>query len=114
MSIDAAVITGEPGTVGAGRARKRSAGSDAPYRIVIGAFAALIGAFLGWERAMLSFVLAFWIGGMVAIPVFLMRGGKKKDPIPFGTFMAIGVVLIILEGANITHWLMHWGPMGDF
>jgi len=46
VSIDAAVLTGEPETVGAGRARKRSAGSDVPYRILIGAFAALIGAVL--------------------------------------------------------------------
>jgi phosphate transport system permease protein len=39
-----AVVTGEPEAIGARRARKRSAGSDLPYRIFIGAFAAFMGA----------------------------------------------------------------------
>ncbi|HEY4002129.1 MAG TPA: prepilin peptidase [Candidatus Xenobia bacterium] len=73
-------------------------------------FAALIGAFLGWEQAMLSFILAFWIGGMVALPLFLWRGGRKRDPIPFGTFMAVGVVLVVLYGTAITHAAWRFGP----
>lgn len=77
-------------------------------------FAALIGAFLGWQNAMLSFVLAFWIGGMVAIPLFLLRGGRKRDPIPFGTFMAIGVILVLLYAQPMMRWLMRLAPMGDF
>ena len=56
-------------------------------------FAALIGAFLGWENAMLSFVLAFWIGGD-GRSCRCFSGGKRRqrDPIPFGTFYGSGGV----------------------
>jgi phosphate transport system permease protein len=44
VSLDTAVVTGEPRAIGAGLARKRPAGSDLPYRILIGAFAVIVAA----------------------------------------------------------------------
>ncbi|MEW6283717.1 MAG: prepilin peptidase, partial [Candidatus Eremiobacterota bacterium] len=51
-------------------------------------FAGLLGAFLGWKMALLAFLLSFFLGALVAIPLMLLRRGRGKEPIPFGTFMA--------------------------
>ncbi|MHB2019429.1 MAG: prepilin peptidase [Candidatus Xenobia bacterium] len=68
--------------------------------------AGMIGAFLGWEKAMLSFIVAFWVGGLCAIPLFFLSGRRRKAPLPFGTYMALGVFVVILFGDRITEWFM--------
>ena len=55
-------------------------------------FAALIGAFLGPVAAFWSFLGSFFLGAMFAVPLLLLRRGGGKDPIPFGTFMAVSAV----------------------
>lgn len=55
-------------------------------------FAALIGAFLGPMLAIWSFLLSFFLGALFAVPLVVLRRGGGKDPIPFGTFMAIAAV----------------------
>ncbi len=64
-------------------------------------FAALIGAFLGWRMAFLAFMGSFLLGAFVAIPMMLF-GGRGKDPIPFGTFMAVAAFVCALWGER---WL---------
>lgn len=56
-------------------------------------FAALIGAFLGPVVAFWAFLASFFLGALFAIPLLLIRRGGGKDPIPFGTFMAVAAVL---------------------
>ena len=55
-------------------------------------FAALIGAFLGPVAAFWSFLGSFFLGALFAVPLLLLRRGGGKDPIPFGTFMAVSAV----------------------
>lgn len=59
-------------------------------------FAALIGAFLGPVAGFWSFLGSFFLGALFAVPLLLFRRGGGKDPIPFGTFMAVSAVLFLL------------------
>ncbi|MGE0491808.1 MAG: A24 family peptidase [Vulcanimicrobiota bacterium] len=69
-------------------------------------FAALIGAFLGWRMGFVAFMGSFLLGAFVAVPMMLF-GGRGKDPIPFGTFMALSAVPCALWGDRLlAEWLM--------
>lgn len=60
--------------------------------------AMMIGAFLGPQKAFLSFFIAFFIGAVSAVYLMLFFRKKGKDEIPFGTFMAVGAVLAVFYG----------------
>lgn len=74
-------------------------------------FAALIGAFLGPAPALWAFLGSFFLGALFAVPMLLARKGGGKDPIPFGTFMAVAAVLVQFYGldtllAPFQDWLL--------
>ena len=58
--------------------------------------AAAIGAFLGWENVLWSLGVAFLIGGLVALILLISGLKKRKDPVPFGPFIALGAVIVLL------------------
>ena len=69
-------------------------------------FAALIGAFLGPLAAFWAFLASFFLGAVFAVPLLLARKGAGKDPIPFGTFMAVAAVLFSLYDYTVVlDWL---------
>jgi leader peptidase (prepilin peptidase)/N-methyltransferase len=51
---------------------------------------AMIGAFLGWERALLTFFIAPFFGAVVGIINLMVR---KDHTIPYGPFLSLGAVL---------------------
>ena len=68
-------------------------------------FAAMIGAFLGFSvKLPVGFILAFLIGGLFSIPFLLIGRKRSKEPIPFGTFMAIGAFIALLWGDKLFNW----------
>ncbi len=51
---------------------------------------AMLGAFLGWRLGLFALLVAVMAGGLVGT-VLLLSGRKgRKDPIPFGPFLALG------------------------
>ena len=64
-------------------------------------YAAVLGAFLGWQMALGAFFLSFLLGAVYAVPLLLSRQGKGKDPVPFGTFMSLAAVPVALWGVEI-------------
>ncbi len=55
----------------------------------------LIGAWLGWQAVFMAFMIAAISGGLVAIAYLLL--GKGRDyAIPFGPYLALGGVLMLL------------------
>ena len=67
---------------------------------------AMLGAFLGWKLVLLAILLGVFAGGAVAITL-LMSGSKgRKDPVPFGPFLALGAVLSLLWGNGILGWYL--------
>ncbi|MBI2265811.1 MAG: prepilin peptidase [Armatimonadetes bacterium] len=73
--------------------------------------AALIGAFLGWKLALLSFFVSFFLGAVVGIALMAARIIRRKEYIPFGPFMAVGAMVAYLWGAEILNWYFSrtWG-----
>ncbi|MFQ6091417.1 MAG: prepilin peptidase, partial [bacterium] len=60
--------------------------------------AAMLGAFLGWKGALLSFFLAFLIGAVVGGGVLLVSSKRSSTRLPFGPFLALGATGYILFG----------------
>src|SRR5205814_1595350 len=52
--------------------------------------AAMIGAFVGWQRVLVAIFLAVVAGGIVGLALLLTGRKRRKDPLPFGPFLALG------------------------
>jgi leader peptidase (prepilin peptidase)/N-methyltransferase len=71
--------------------------------------AVVIGLFLGWPLGPVGLLVGACIGGLLGL-VLLVTGIKgRKDPIPFGPFIALGTMVALLWGSQIIHLLL--GPM---
>ncbi len=65
---------------------------------------AMLGAFLGWKLALLSILLSVLTGGPLAA-VLLATGRKgRRDPVPFGPFLALGGVVSLFVGDAVLGW----------
>jgi len=67
---------------------------------------AMLGAFLGWKVALLSIFLAVLLGGVVALVLLGSRTTGRKDPIPFGPFLATGGAAGLFCGERLVTWYM--------
>jgi len=67
---------------------------------------ALMGFMLGLTHGLVALFLAYVLGGLVG--AYLLLSGKvdRKTPIPFGTFLAIGTLLMLLSGDFIINWYL--------
>jgi len=65
---------------------------------------ALIGAFLGWQLALLSFFMAVVLGGVAATALLIAGRKGRKDRIPFGPFLAGSGVMSLFWGDVIIRW----------
>ncbi|MGV8119728.1 MAG: prepilin peptidase [Candidatus Xenobiia bacterium LiM19] len=70
-------------------------------------FAALIGAFLGAQSAVIAFVASFFLGFLYAVPMLILRRKKGKDPVPFGTFMALAALITMIWKDDMLTWFMN-------
>ncbi len=69
--------------------------------------AMMIGAFLGWQMAIVAFFLSFIIGAALAVLLIIFRFSRSKDPIPLGTFMAIAGLVTAVFGNEILEWVLY-------
>jgi leader peptidase (prepilin peptidase)/N-methyltransferase len=67
---------------------------------------AMMGAFLGYKLALLALFLAVILGGFVALALLSAGIRKRKDPIPFGPFLALAATVAILWGETIVTWYL--------
>ncbi len=66
---------------------------------------AMIGAFLGWQRALVTFFIAPFFGLIVGL-ITLVR--KKDHTIPYGPFLAMGALISVFWAHKIVRlFLMH-------
>ncbi|HLC20526.1 MAG TPA: A24 family peptidase, partial [Candidatus Methylomirabilis sp.] len=68
--------------------------------------AAMLGAFLGWSTALLALFLGVLAGGVVGVVLLLLGVRGRKDPIPFGPFLALGGAVALLWGQPILAWYL--------
>jgi leader peptidase (prepilin peptidase) / N-methyltransferase len=66
--------------------------------------AAMIGSFLGWQRLLLTIFLATLSGAVVGILLLALGLKGRKDPVPFGPFLALGATLSLLWGGRLIEW----------
>lgn len=62
------------------------------------------GLFLGWKLCLLSFFFAVIMGGIYGMIVLLTKKKGRKDQIPFGPFLCIGMCLAVLFGNECIAW----------
>lgn len=63
--------------------------------------APMLGLGLGWfgiRYVILGFFLANLVGALIGITLIVMKKLKRNQPVPYGVFLAIGAVTVILAG----------------
>lgn len=67
---------------------------------------AMVGAFLGWQLAFVTLMLASFAGSAVGGLLILAQRGGMKTALPFGTFLAIGAALAATVGSPLLAWYL--------
>jgi leader peptidase (prepilin peptidase)/N-methyltransferase len=57
---------------------------------------AMLGAFLGWRLGLFALLVAVLVGGLVGAGLLLTGRKGRKDPMPFGPFLALGGATALL------------------
>ena len=65
---------------------------------------AMLGAFLGWKVVLVALFVAVVLGGALAIALLVTGKRRRKDPIPFGPFLALGGVVGLFCGERLAQW----------
>jgi leader peptidase (prepilin peptidase)/N-methyltransferase len=68
---------------------------------------AMFGAFLGWKVTLVALFVAVVLGGGVALVLMLAGRMRRKDPIPFGPFLAVGGAVGLLWGDRVVTWYVN-------
>jgi len=63
---------------------------------------AMIGAFLGWQMALIGLVLGCCVGAVIGTINFVV---KKDHTIPFGPFLAIGALIALFWADKIVNYI---------
>ena len=67
---------------------------------------AMLGAFLGWKVLLLSIFFAVVVGGALAVILIASGVRGRKDPIPFGPFLATGGAAGLFWGERMVRWYL--------
>ena len=66
--------------------------------------AALVGLIVGFPRVFIALFLSVIAGGLVAGVLLAARLKTRRQPIPFGPFLAGGAMLVVVWGTQIQLW----------
>lgn len=68
--------------------------------------AAVMGVFLGWPLIATALFISFMLGGVVGVVLLLLRRRGRKDPVPFGPFLAAGGLAALFWGNTLLQWYL--------
>jgi leader peptidase (prepilin peptidase)/N-methyltransferase len=68
--------------------------------------AGLMGLVVGFPLVCFALLIGIVIGGLVAVALLLFGKKGRKDLIPYGAFLGIGPIVILLWGVDIYNWYM--------
>lgn len=68
--------------------------------------AAVMGAFLGWPTIVAAMFISFTLGGVVGLALLAARLRSRKDPVPFGPFLAAGGIAALFWGEPLIRWYL--------
>jgi len=66
--------------------------------------AALLGAFLGWQKMLLTVLLASVAGTLVGLLAIALRGRDMRYALPLGSFLGAAGVLAVFLGDALLGW----------
>lgn len=61
----------------------------------------MIGAFLGWQKTLLTLILASFVGAIVGVVLMKAKGKDLKFALPFGSFLAPAAYVALVWGDRI-------------
>jgi len=64
---------------------------------------AMVGAFLGWDLALLAFFIAPFFGAVYGV---IEKIRTKDSAIPYGPFLALGTLISLFWGGLIIQWIL--------
>jgi len=67
---------------------------------------AMIGAFLGWQLALVTLMLASFSGAVIGVVLLATRRGTMQAALPFGTFLAVGAGVAAVVGDSLVTWYL--------
>ena len=67
-------------------------------------FLAMIGAFLGWQQAIITLMVASVVGAVIGVGLLAAKVLEKGQYIPFGPYLALGALIAMLWGTDIWQW----------
>lgn len=67
---------------------------------------AMIGTFIGWEYTMLGIFIGSLVGSVIGLTLIAAHKMERKTRIPFGPFISMGTVIILLYGQRLLNWYL--------
>ena len=71
-------------------------------------FALFMGLFLGWQKTIIAFYVAFIVGAIVGVGLILGKKANRTSLIPFGPFLILGTFVAWWGGAYILDLIQKW------
>ena len=68
--------------------------------------AAMLGAFLGFKGLLLAVFIGSLLGAVIGLSLVALRKASRTTPIPFGTFLGLAGIGVVLAGAPIWRWYL--------
>ena len=69
---------------------------------------AMIGAFVGWQAVLAAIILGAFCGAACGLSLILLGLKGRRDPVPFGPFLAVGGIAAMLWGEALLAWYSRW------
>jgi leader peptidase (prepilin peptidase)/N-methyltransferase len=66
--------------------------------------AAMLGAFLGFKGLLLTVFIGSLLGAVIGVSLIAARKATRTTAIPFGTFLGLAGILVVLVGAPLWRW----------
>jgi len=67
---------------------------------------AMVGAFLGWQPALLTLFLASILEAGVGLSLMGLKVLARGQYMPFGPFLAVGAITSLLYSSHLIHWYL--------
>jgi len=64
---------------------------------------ALFGAVVGWKGAIVSIFIGSLFGSVIGLFLILIQKKNRRTAIPFGPFLCVGFLMVLLDMLNIIH-----------
>lgn len=65
-----------------------------------------IGFLMGWPTAIVGLFLSFVLGAIVSVALIILHKKKMKSAVPFGPFLVVGTLIVLLWGNYIFNWYL--------